>query len=133
MSDGPPSPSLARGGAALWVASTLGNGLAYGFTAVVARSFGPAQYGALGALLGAALIGAIPAGALQYVLARRTAAGHLERDHNEPAGLRLSVRVGTALAALVAALSPVEAGFFHLQSGWPVLLLAATPPPRTIR
>src|SRR5260370_16253106 len=106
MSDGPPSPSLARGGAALWVASTLGNGLAYGFTAVVARSFGPAQYGALGALLGAALIGAIPAGALQYVLARRTAAGHLERDHNEPPGLRLSLHLAPALPPPLAAPSP---------------------------
>ena len=66
--------SLARAGVLLGVATVLSNALGYGLTVLLTRSYGPSEYGALGALLGVGLIAGIPAGALQYVLARRTAA-----------------------------------------------------------
>lgn len=115
--------SLARAGVLLGAASVLSTALGYGLTVLLTRSYGPAQYGALGALLGVGLIGGIPAGALQYVLARRTASAGLPAGANERAGLRLSVTVGTVLGGLVIVLSPVADAFFHLGSPWPALWL----------
>ena len=62
------------GGLTLGLASGLATVLGYLFTAVLARSFGAADYGALVALLGVGLIGTIPAAGFQYVVARRTVA-----------------------------------------------------------
>jgi O-antigen/teichoic acid export membrane protein len=124
--------SLARGGVLLGVASVLANALGYGLTVVFARGFGPAEYGAIGTLLGAGLIGAIPAGGLQYVLARGTAVRRLGPGWNEPAGLRLSAAVGAALAVLAVALAPAAAGFFHLGSAWPVVWLGVMLVPFTV-
>lgn len=115
--------SLARAGVLLGVASVLSNALGYGLTVLLTRSFGPAEYGALGALLGVGLIGGIPAGALTYVLARRTAAAELPTGANERAGLRLSITVGAVVGGLVIVLSPVADAFFHLGSPWPALWL----------
>ena len=115
--------SLARAGVLLGVASVLSTALGYGLTVLLTRSYGPAEYGALGALLGVGLIGGIPAGALQYVLARRTASAGLPAGANERAGLRLSVTVGTVLGGLVIVLSPVADAFFHLGSPWPAVWL----------
>jgi len=115
--------SLARAGVLLGVASVLSNALGYGLTVLLTRSFGPAEYGALGALLGVGLIGGIPAGALTYVLARRTAAAALPTGANERAGLRLSITVGAVVGGLVIVLSPVADAFFHLGSPWPALWL----------
>jgi O-antigen/teichoic acid export membrane protein len=124
--------SLARGGALLAVASVLANALGYAFTVVLARAYGPAEYGAFGALLGLGLIGGIPSGALQYVLARRTAAGRLSTGRNERAGLLLSLAVGGTLAVLVVGLSPVAAAFLHLDNPWPAVWLGATLLPYTV-
>ena len=115
--------SLARAGVLLGVASVLSNALGYGLTVLLTRSFGPAEYGALGALLGVGLIGGIPAGALTYVLARRTAAAELPTGANERAGLRLSITVGAVVGGLVIVLAPVADAFFHLGSPWPALWL----------
>ena len=118
--------SLARAGVLLGVASVLATALGYGLTVLLTRAYGPAEYGALGALLGVGLIGGIPSGALQYVLARRTAGAGLPAGANERAGLRLSVTVGAALGGLVVLLSPVADAFFHLGSPWPVIWLGVT-------
>lgn len=115
--------SLARAGVLLGVASVLSNALGYGLTVLLTRSFGPAEYGALGALLGVGLIGGIPAGALTYVLARRTAAAELPAGANERAGLRLSITVGAVVGGLVIVLAPLADAFFHLGSPWPALWL----------
>jgi hypothetical protein len=125
--------SLARAGVLLGVASVAANALGYGLTVLLTRSYGPAEYGALGALLGVGLIGGIPAGALQYVLARRTAAGDLPADRNERAGLRLSVLVGLTLGGLVVLLSPVADAFFHLGSPWPALWLGVMLVPYSVQ
>jgi O-antigen/teichoic acid export membrane protein len=125
--------SLARAGVLLGVGSALATALGYGLTVLLTRSFGPAQYGALGALLGVGLIGGIPSGALQYALARRTAAAGLPAGANERGGLRLSVTVGAALGGLVVLLSPVADAFFHLGSPWPAVWLGVTLLPYSVQ
>ncbi|MFL6127597.1 MAG: hypothetical protein ACJ73E_00845 [Mycobacteriales bacterium] len=115
--------SLARGGVLLGVAAALANVLGYALTVLFTRSFGPAEYGAIGTLLGVGLIGGIPAGGLQYVLARRTAARRLAPGTNERAGLLLALSVGGVLGGLLVLLSPVAEAFFHLDSAWPVVWL----------
>ena len=125
--------SLARAGVLLGVASVLATALGYGLTVLLTRAYGPAEYGALGALLGVGLIGGIPSGALQYVLARRTAGAGLPAGANERAGLRLSVTVGAALGGLVVLLSPVADAFFHLGSPWPVVWLGVTLLPYSVQ
>ena len=125
--------SLARAGVLLGAASVLSTALGYGLTVLLTRSYGPAEYGALGALLGVGLIGGIPAGALQYVLARRTASAGLPAGANEQAGLRLSVTVGTLLGGLVIVLSPVADAFFHLGSPWPAVWLGVMLVPYSVQ
>lgn len=124
--------SLAGAGVLLAAVSVLANALGYGLTVVLTRSFGAAEYGALGALLGAALIGGIPAGGLQYVLARRTAAGRLPAGSNERDGLTLALKLGGALAAVLLVASPLGAAFLHLGTVWPVVWLAAMMVPFTV-
>src|SRR5690242_7776554 len=101
--------SLARAGVVLGVASVLCNALGYGLTVLLTRPYGPAEYGALGALT--------------YVLARRTAAAELPAGANERAGLRLSITVGAVVGGLVIVLAPVADAFFHLGSPWPAFWL----------
>src|SRR5829696_7499323 len=107
----------------LGVAAALANGLGYALTVLFTRSFSPAEYGALGALLGVGLIGGIPAGGMQYVLARRTAAHRLPAGTNERSGLLLALAVGGGLGGLTVALSPLADAFFHLDSVWPAVWL----------
>ena len=125
-------PSLASAGVILAAATVLANALSYAMTIVLTRSFGPAEYGALGTLLGMGLIGGIPAGALQYVLARRTAASGLRDGVNEPAGLTLAVVVGAALTVVVVAISPLAAAYFHLAGPLPTIWLGVLLLPYTV-
>jgi O-antigen/teichoic acid export membrane protein len=126
-------PSLARGGAILAVAAVLANAASYAFTIVLARSYGSAEYGALGALLGASLIGVIPAGALQYLVARRVAMARLGPDRNDLASLRFGIAIGVALAFLGLAVAPLAGAFLHLGSPWPAAWLAAMLLPYTVQ
>jgi hypothetical protein len=79
--------SLARGGgAARRRVGAVATALGYGLTVLLTRSFGPAEYGALGALLGVGLIGGIPAGALQYAVGPPDRRGRPAAGANERAG-----------------------------------------------
>jgi O-antigen/teichoic acid export membrane protein len=121
-----------RGGLVLGVASALSNALGYAFTVVLARSFGPADYGALVALLGAGLIGTIPASGLQYVVARRTVALGFDRDRNDGATLLLAAVAGVALLVVAAAVAPLARSYLHLSGVGPVLALGAALVPLTL-
>ncbi|MEN3362014.1 MAG: hypothetical protein V7637_5996 [Mycobacteriales bacterium] len=121
-----------RGGLVLGVASALSNALGYAFTVVLAHAFGPADYGALVALLGAGLIGTIPASGLQYVVARRTVALGLPAGRNDGASMLLAAGTGVGLLAVAAAVSPLAGSFLHLSGMGPVLALGATLVPMTL-
>ena len=77
--EAPPGPSQASlWRVALMVAPAMAaaNGLNYAFNVVMSRKLGPADYGALAALLAVVLVGTVPGVALQAVVARYTALAH---------------------------------------------------------
>jgi hypothetical protein len=117
---------LSRGGLILAPTVGLTNAVHYGYNVLMAALLGPAAYGALGALLALVLIGGVPGLALQTVVARHTA---LRLRHGDAApvwraALRLSARWGLALGAAAALAGPALAGYLHLGSVAPVLVLA---------
>jgi O-antigen/teichoic acid export membrane protein len=120
------------GGVVLGVAAGLSTALGYAFTVVLARSFTVADYGALVALLGAGLIGTIPAAGFQYVVARRTVALALPAGRNDGSSLRLAALTGVALLAAGAAIAPLAESWLHLHSVQPTLALAFALIPLTL-
>ena len=97
-----------RDGAAIAVAMAVMNVATYGFTILAARLLGPAEYGALAAVMGLLLVVNVLSLGLQATAARRVSAapehvGQIERDV-------LSARVplrGRPSASLVLLASPV--------------------------
>ena len=120
------------GGLTLGLASGLATVLGYLFTAVLARSFDAADYGALLALLGVGLIGTIPAAGFQYVVARRTVAFQLPAGHNDGSSLRLSGLAGIGLLVAGLAVASPASSWLHLDSGQPILALAVSLAPLTL-
>ena len=120
------------GGVVLGVASGLATALGYLFTAVLARSFTASDYGALVALLGAGLIGTIPAAGFQYVVARRTVALALPPQHNDGPSLRLAALAGTGLLVLGVAVAFPARSWLHLDGAQPMFALAASLFPLTL-
>jgi O-antigen/teichoic acid export membrane protein len=124
--------SLLRAGILVAPLMALGNGLNYVYNIVMARLLGPAGYGALGALLALALIASVPGLALQVVVARHTALRAGDRRAVAElwsATLAGVVLAGLALGLLVAAASPLLAGYLRLGSLAPALWLAASVAP----
>jgi O-antigen/teichoic acid export membrane protein len=128
LAEAPPGPaqaSLRRAALLVAPAMAAANGLNYAFNVVMSRELGPADYGALGALLAVVLVGTVPGVALQAVVARHTA---LARDDGI-AGLWAAVLVamlgvGAVLALLAVIASPGLRVFMHLDSLAPCLWLA---------
>jgi O-antigen/teichoic acid export membrane protein len=128
LADASPEPapvSLRRAALLVAPAMAAANGLNYAFNVVMSRELGPADYGALGALLAVVLVGTVPGVALQAVVARHTA---LSRDDGT-AGLWAAVLVavlgaGAALGLLTVIASPALRAFMHLDSLAPCLWLA---------
>jgi O-antigen/teichoic acid export membrane protein len=124
-------PALVQAGAAVGAASMAANVLAFGLTYALGRIFPTAGFGAVTALLGVAIVGQVPAMALQAVVARRIAlapsASGLARSL-----LTRSAMVALAVGAVGAALAVPLASLLHLTSVWPVLWLAASLVPTTL-
>jgi O-antigen/teichoic acid export membrane protein len=120
------------GGLTLGLASGLATALGYLFTAVLARSFTAADYGALVALLGAGLIGTIPAAGLQYVVGRRTVALGLPAGRNDGPSLRLSVLAGIGLLLVGTAIAAPARSWLHLDGTQPMVALAVSLVPLTV-
>jgi O-antigen/teichoic acid export membrane protein len=120
------------GGVTLGLASGLATALGYLFTAVLARSFTAADYGALVALLGAGLIGTIPAAGFQYVVARRTVALGLPPGHNDGPSLRLSGLAGAGLLVVGVAVAVPAESWLHLDGVQPMIALAGSLIPLTL-
>lgn len=121
----PPHPSARWGSAALTlgIATAVGHALSYAFSVVLSRALGPADFGALGALLGLAVVATVPATALQTQVARFSAvapSGAVARQ-----GYRLSWGIGLVLALVLAALALPLTALLRLDGALGVLLLAA--------
>jgi O-antigen/teichoic acid export membrane protein len=120
-----PVPPLTRGAsaAALGIATTVGHALSYAFSLVLSRALGPADFGALGALLGIAVVASVPATALQTQVARLTAVDPASGGVRQ--GYRLGWLIGGALALGLAALAVPLTAVLRLDSPVSVLLLGA--------
>jgi O-antigen/teichoic acid export membrane protein len=147
---GKPARTLARAGMFVAPASILANLLGYAFNLTASRGLGPADYGAVAALLGLLMVGLVPALALQTVVARHTAlyaarravedggAGPGPTAGPRPAAdlsrtLLTTAATGSALVAAGAALlAPAVTAFLHLHSPWPFLWMALSLAPLTM-
>jgi O-antigen/teichoic acid export membrane protein len=124
----PPAPgraSLPRAFLVVAPAMAAANALNYAFNLVMSRLLGPADYGALGALLALVLVGTVPGVALQAVVARHTTLAGRAVGRLWSRVLVAVVAVGGALGLLTLAASPAVAAFLHLPSLGPCLWLAA--------
>ncbi len=118
---------LARAGLLVGPATLLANVLGYAFNVVVSRALGPDGYGALGALLGLVLIGAVPALALQAVVARRTAAADAAALPGLVAHLlRTALLVGAGTTAVLAAVAVPVTSYLRLDGHAAALWLAVS-------
>src|SRR4051794_830221 len=122
---------LARSGAALAAATLAANVLGYVLLLVLSRVLVAPDYGAVGALLNLAIVGAVPALAVQLVAARETARG---RDpHSPPASAartsmlgRLGLGAGAVVGAAVVLASPLLDSYLHLGGPWAAVALGAS-------
>lgn len=96
---------LAKGLVLVGVATLVGNGAAYLLSMIAARILAPAQFGALGALLGLLVIISTVGIATQAFTARRVAVAGEDHDRIEGESIRLSVIVGVTImvAGVIAA------------------------------
>jgi O-antigen/teichoic acid export membrane protein len=117
--------SLARGGGFIAPALLVANAVSYVLTVVAARQLNHEQYGELGAYLGVLLVLAVPAIALQAVVAR--AAASRSADDARPL-LRRAAGLGAGLALVVAALSPAVGAFLHSSIASPLWLAVQLAP-----
>jgi O-antigen/teichoic acid export membrane protein len=117
--------SLPRAFLVVAPAMAAANALNYAFNLVMSRLLGPADYGALGALLALVLVGTVPGVALQAVVARHTTLAGEAVGRLWSRVLVAVVAVGGALGLLTIAASPALRAFLHLQSLGPCLWLAA--------
>jgi O-antigen/teichoic acid export membrane protein len=126
-----PASAHPSGGAPRWrsaalflgVATALGHALSYAFSLVLSRALGPADFGALGALLGVAVVATVPATALQTQVARFAAVGYHAAGARQ--SHRLSWWVGLGQGLLLAVLALPLTAALRLDTGLGVLLLGA--------
>lgn len=88
---------LAKGLVLVGFATLVGNGAAYLLSMIAARILAPAQFGALGALLGLLVIISTVGIATQAFTARRVAVAGQDHDRIEGESIRLSVLVGVTI------------------------------------
>src|ERR687891_800566 len=108
--------SLPRAFLVVAPAMAAANALNYAFNLVMSRLLGPADYGALGALLALVLVGTVPGVALQAVVARHTTLAGQAVGRLWSRVLVAVVAVGGAPGLLTVAASPAVRAFLHLPS-----------------
>ena len=119
-----PLRELTKGGGLSFLLATGTVGLSnFIFHVVISRLLGPDRYGALGALLNVVLVLAVPLGAVQAAVTRTVALRGKTPIHLRTIANR-SIVAGVVGTVVLAGLSPVIAGFLHLGSVTPVLMLA---------
>ncbi len=115
---------LARSGAVLAGATLAANVLGYVLVLALSRLLPPADYGAVGALLNLAVIGLVPALAVQLVAARRTAA-RAARGTDPRLGA-LGLGAGGAVGLVVVLAAPLLDRYLHLGGPWAAVSLGAS-------
>lgn len=132
----PQSASFVRSAAGVAVATGVGNALVYVLYAALSRSLGPTAYGAYAALAAVGFVTAVPALAVQAVVARHVAVRGLEAESGSPEVrvlLGWANRFGMVLGAIGLAITPLITVFLHLPGPaaaawnglwvWPVTVL----------
>lgn len=119
-SDATPAPTrhgvrqLIRGGAAIMALASLAQGAGnLVFHAVASRLVGPADYGALGALLAAMLALAVPLTSVQVAVTRAVAGTEGRTDAREL--YARTIRWSALLALAVTACAPAIAAYLHVE------------------
>ena len=127
------SRTLVRAGTVVAIASAAANVVAFALTIVLGRLLTVGDFGAVVALLGVAIVGQVPAMALQVVVARHLAtATAATRPGLARALLWHAGLVGLAVAALAALITVPAAGLLHLGSPGPMAWLALSLAPVTL-
>ncbi|MEO5710655.1 MAG: polysaccharide biosynthesis protein [Nocardioidaceae bacterium] len=126
------STKALRDGAAIAVAMAVMNVTTYAFTILAARLLGPAEYGALAAVMGLLLIVNVLSLGLQATGARRVSAAPEDRLVIERDVMSAGYRSAAALGVVVLVASPVIALLLHLDSWLIPALVAATGVPLTV-
>ena len=113
----------------VFAATAVSNALVYLAIIAASRSLGPAEYGIVGAMIGAIVILTVPSLSLQTLAAREAAALRSRGDDAGVAGvhqrrLRQAVLFGAVATALAAAFSEPIARLLNFPDLWPVLLTA---------
>ena len=121
--------SLGRAGVLVGGASALANLFGFVFLAMLSRAFVPSAYGEIAALLGIGAIGAVPAGAVQLLIARQLASRG--PDPRVLSG-RAVLGLGMVLVAGLMALSPVLKSTLHIHATTSILWLALMLVPLTV-
>jgi O-antigen/teichoic acid export membrane protein len=123
-------PAKARVDAVMVAVAFAGSNIAsYLLTVIAARILAPAVFGEFGSLLAILVIGAVPAMGLQTVVALKVARAP-QQDRGPVVTLGLMTTGTIVVAALVA--SPLLMKLLHLDSLWPLLLLAIALTPITL-
>src|SRR5215207_2284587 len=129
----PARPTLVRAGAVVAIASAAANVLAFVLTIVLGRVLPLGDFGATVALLGVAIVGQVPAIALQAVVARHVATADGQARPGQARALLTHSSLVALAVTLVAALVTLPAAeLLHLGSPAPMAWLAASLAPTTL-
>lgn len=111
----------------LGVGVAIANVLGYAAIVVISATFGPASFGAVGALTSLGVILGIPAGTIMVIVA-----GRVGRGESVSWAFGLGTTVGVVEAALLIAASPWLVQVLDLDSIWPLVWLGLTLVPMTL-
>jgi O-antigen/teichoic acid export membrane protein len=121
-----------RDGAVIAVAMAIMNLTTYGFVIVAARILGPAEYGALAAVMGVLLVVNVLSLGLQATGARRVSATPESLPAIEREVLSTSYGSALLLGLVVLVASPVISEVLHLDSWIPAALVGVTAVPLSV-
>jgi O-antigen/teichoic acid export membrane protein len=127
-----PSRSLVRGSAVIAVAMGVMNLTTYGFTIVAARLLGPAEYGALAAVMGLLLVVNVLSLGLQATGARRVSAAPHDLPQIEREVLSTSYVSSLLLGLVVLAATPLVTSVLNLDHWGAAALIAVTAVPLSV-
>jgi O-antigen/teichoic acid export membrane protein len=128
-----PRSALVRAGTVVAIATAAANVVAFALTIVLGRVLTVADFGATVALLGVAIVGQVPAMALQVVVARHMATA---TETTRPGLARVLLRhaglIALGVAAAAALITVPATALLHLGSAGPMAWLAVALAPVTV-